>query len=82
MAHPNNKTSIVDLDYQIVCLLCKLDSIEINNRNGKDDYSLVEFINVLNTGLGTAYFTPQMDYEEVKYGIIKQAYYHEALSQR
>lgn len=82
MAHPNNRTSVVDLDYQIVCLLCKLDSIEINNRNGKDDYSLVEFTNVLNTGLGTDYFTPQMDYEEVKYAIIKNAYYHKALSVR
>ncbi len=76
MAHPNNKTSIIDQDYQIVCLLCKLDSIEINNRNGKDDYSLSEFINVLNTGLNTDYFTPHMDFEEVKYAIIKTAYYH------
>lgn len=76
MAHPNNKTTIIDKDYQIVCLLCKLDSIEINNRNGKDDYSLLEFINVLNTGLNTDYFTPQMDYEDIKYAIIKTAYYH------
>jgi hypothetical protein len=76
LAHPNNKTSIIDLDYQIVCLLCKLDSIEINFRNGKDDYSLSEFVNVLNTGLGTNFFNTQMDYEEVKYGIIKKAYYH------
>lgn len=82
MAHPNNKTSVVDLDYQIVCLLSKLDSIEINNRNGKDDYSLAEFTNVLNTGLGTDFFTPQMDYEEVKYAIIKNAYYHERLAAR
>lgn len=82
MAHPNNKTSIVDQDYQIVCLLCKLDSIEMNNRNGKDDYSLIEFTNVLNIGLGTDYFTPQMDYEEVKYAIIKNAYYHKILEMR
>ena len=82
MAHPNNKTSVIDLDYQIVCLLCKLDSIEINNRSGKDDYSLAEFANVLNTGFGTDYFTPQMDYEEVKYAIIKNAYYHERLAAR
>lgn len=75
LAHPNNNTKLVDLDYQIVCLLCKLDSIEMNNRSGKDDYSLSEFVNVLNTGLNTDVFTPQMDYEEVKYGIIKNAYY-------
>lgn len=77
MAHPNNKTSVIDRDYQIVCLLCKLDSIEINNRSGKDDYSLQEFINVLNTGLNTDYFNSQMDYEDVKYSIIKRAYYHD-----
>jgi len=27
-AHPNNKTSVVNLDYQLVCLLAKSDSIE------------------------------------------------------
>jgi len=73
MAHPDNKTTVIDPEYQIVCLLSKLDSIEINFRNGKDDYSLREFINVLNTGLGIDFFTPQMDFEEVKYGIIKKA---------
>jgi len=77
MAHPNNRTALIDPDYQIVCLLSKLDSIEINFRNGKDDYSLIDFINVLNTGLNIDYFTSQMDFEEVKYGIIKKAYYHD-----
>lgn len=81
MAHPS-RTTVIDMDYQIVCLLCKLDSIEINYRSGKDDYSLTEFINVLNTGLGTDYFRLDMDYEEVKYGIIKQAYYHELMAAR
>lgn len=82
MAHPNNNTAIVDADYQILCLLCKLDSIEINNRNGKDDYSLTDFINVLNTGFETDCFTPQMDYEEVKFAIMKNAYYHKLLVER
>jgi len=82
LAHSNNNTSVVDPDYQIVCLLCKLDSIEINFQNGQDDYSLKEFTNVLNTGLGTTYFTSTMDYEEVKYGIIKKAYYHDLLDER
>lgn len=81
MAHPG-KTTIIDMDYQIICLLCKLDSIERNYRSGKDDYSLADFINVLNTGLDTDYFKSDMDYEEVKYGIIKQAYYHELLEAR
>lgn len=74
-AHPDNHTYIIDKDYQIVCLLSKLDSIEINFRQGRDDYSLADFVNVLNTGLGTDAFTPQMDFEEVKYRIMKEAYY-------
>lgn len=74
-AHPENKTQIIDKDYQIVCLLCKLDSIEINYREGKDDYSLPDFVNVLNIGLGTDSFKPQMDYEEIKFNIMKRAYY-------
>lgn len=79
-AHPDNHTQVIDRDYQIVCLLCKLDSIEINFRNGKDDYSLADFVNVLNIGLGTDAFTPQMDFEEVKFHIMKEAYYQEKLN--
>ena len=74
-AHPNNHTQVIDRDYQVVCLLCKLDSIEINFREGKNDYSLADFTNVLNIGLGTDVFTPQMDFEEVKFRIMKQAYH-------
>lgn len=79
-AHPNNHTSIIDRDYQIVCLLCKLDSIEINFRAGNDNYSFDDFKNVLNVGMETDIFTPQMDFEEVKYSIMKQAYYQRRLN--
>jgi len=75
LAHPNNKTSVADLDYRIVCLLCKLDSIEMNFREGRDDYSLTEFVNVLNTGLSTSDFSDRMSYEEIKYQIMKHSYY-------
>lgn len=76
-AHPDNHTQVIDRDYQLVCLLCKLDSIEINFRSGKDDYSLADFANVLNIGLGTDVFNAQMDFEEVKFRIMKQAYYQD-----
>ena len=79
-AHPDNHTQVIDRDYQIVCLLSKLDSIEINYRNGKNDYSLADFVNVLNTGLSTDVFNAQMDFEEVKYRIMKQVYYQDLLS--
>lgn len=75
-AHLDGNTQMVDKDYQIVCLLCKLDSIEINFRQGKDDYSLPDFVNVLNVGLGTDFFKPQMNFEEIKFNIMKKSYYH------
>jgi hypothetical protein len=73
-AHPNNRTAIIDPDYQLICLLCKLDSIEINNRAGNEDYSLSDFVNVLNVGLDTDVFSSQMDYEEIKHQIVKNAH--------
>lgn len=78
-AHPDNHTSRIDLDYQLVCLLCKLDSIERNYRQGKEDYSLNDFVTVLNTGLGTEDFNSRMDFEEVKFQILKHAYYQHGL---
>ncbi|MCD2260197.1 hypothetical protein [Psychroserpens luteolus] len=73
-AHPNNKTSVIDEKYQAICLISKLDSIEINNRSGENDYSLEDFINVLNTGFETDHFNTGMDYEEVKHQIINYTY--------
>jgi len=70
-AHQNNNTHLIDPDYQLICLLCKLDSIEINNRAGNEDYSLPDFVNVLNVGLDTDVFTSQMDYETIKHNIVK-----------
>ena len=61
-AHPNNKTSVIDEKYQAICLMSKLDSIEINNRSGEGDYSLEDFIDVLNTGFETEHFNTGMDY--------------------
>ena len=75
MAHPDNKTSVADLDYRIVCLLCKLDSIEMNYLDGRDDYSLTEFVNVLNVGLSTSDFNDRMSYEDIKFQIMKHSYY-------
>ncbi len=73
-AHPNNKTSVIDERYQAICLISKLDSIEINNRSGENDYSLEDFINVLNTGFETEHFNTGMDYEEVKHQIMNHVY--------
>lgn len=70
-AHPHNKTSLIDENYQLICLLSKLDSIEMSYRFGNENYSPSDFVNVLNVGLGTDEFTSQMDFEEIKYQIVK-----------
>ena len=38
---------------------------------------MADFVNVLNIGLGTDVFNAQMDFEEVKFRIMKQAYYQD-----
>lgn len=73
-AHPNNKTSIIDKSYQLICLTSKLDSIEMNFRNGLTDYSLTDFVQVLNVGFNTDNFKTDMDFEEIKHQIIKFNY--------
>lgn len=65
-AHPNRNTQRVDPDYQMVCLISKLDSIERNYQNGCGDYSLADFVKVLNVGLNTDEFTEQLGYEGIK----------------
>lgn len=70
-AHPDNKTSYLDNAYQSICLISKLDSIEQNYRAGESDYSLSDFIHVLNTGLETDEFKFDMDFEEIKHKIIR-----------
>lgn len=73
-SHPNNKTSIIDKSYQLICLTSKLDSIEINFRSDLTDYSLTDFVQVLNVGFNTDNFKTNMDFEEIKHQIIKFNY--------
>jgi hypothetical protein len=70
-AHPNRNTQRTDPDYQMVCLISKLDSIERNFQNGNDDYSLADFTKVLNEGLNTDEFNEQLGYEGIKARILK-----------
>lgn len=69
-AHPNNKTTILNNSYQAICLISKLDSIEIDYRNGIGNYSKEKFIDVLNVGLERD-FKYAIDFEELKHEIIK-----------
>ena len=43
-------------------------------RNGLTDYSLTDFVQVLNVGFNTDNFKTDMDFEEIKHQIIKFNY--------
>ena len=51
MAHPSNKTHGINVDYQLVCLLAKSDSIEKSLRKHEVYYRKESFIHCINTGL-------------------------------
>ena len=70
-AHPKRNTQRTDPNYQMVCLISKLDSIERNFQNGNEDYSLADFAKVLNEGLDTDEFNEQLGYEGIKARILK-----------
>lgn len=70
LAHPNNKTNIIDPHYQLICLISKLDSIEMDCRRNLYNYSYEDFIKVLNTGFNTKKFDTSMSYEILKHQII------------
>lgn len=69
-SHPNNKTSVLDKSYQAICLISKLDSIEIDYRNGNEHYTKEKFIDVINIGLEQD-FSYTIDFEELKHNIIR-----------
>ena len=53
-AHPDNKTQLVNKDYQLVCLLAKADTIENSLKLvGEKYYRKESFVYVINTGLTT-----------------------------
>ena len=62
MAHPNNKTYIIDSDFQYICLIAKCTSImkslteENHGNSGNSFYSFENFKFVLNTGFKTNQF--------------------------
>jgi hypothetical protein len=67
-AHPNNKTGVVSPEYQLICLLSKLDSIETDYRKQLNFYSKEKFVAVINTGLNLD-LPETIDFEELKHKI-------------
>ena len=69
-AHPNNKTSVLDKSYQIICLISKLDSIEIDYYSNTQYYNKNNFIKIINIALEQN-FDYTMNFEELKHKIMK-----------
>lgn len=69
MAHPENKTQIMDKDFQYICLLAKIKSISEDLTNPVSFYSMEELKHVLDEGLGTDEFEsiPGNDIESILY---------------
>ncbi|OCL87474.1 hypothetical protein AAX26_00559 [Aliarcobacter thereius] len=69
-AHPNNKTALLDKSYQAICLISKLDSIEIDYIEELGNYSKEKFIDIVNIGLEKD-FSHTLDFETLKHEILK-----------
>ena len=72
-AHPDNHTNVIDKHYQLVCLVCKLDTIEYFVSENRDEYSLEDFKHVLNVGFDTDAFNDVYSFEQLKYQIMKHS---------
>lgn len=64
-AHPDNNNSIIDRDYQLVCLIEKLHTVEQSLAQGQYGYSKESFIGVINAGLGLA-IPYDADFKEIE----------------
>lgn len=65
-AHTANNTNIISKSYQLICLLYKLDSIEESEYSADEFYSLNQFKNIVNSGLGKELLTLPMTYQDIK----------------
>lgn len=50
-AHPSNKTRITDPNYQIVCLLSKIESVKVSVMDSDGRYTKEGLVNIVNQGL-------------------------------
>lgn len=68
-AHPNNKTSAINKDYQYLCLVCKTSRIKENLESDTQEhiYFFTDYLFVLNTGFSTEDFSEvaENDYAKI-----------------
>lgn len=66
-AHPNGNYSVIDSEYQKICLIAKLGTIRKSIENGWGEYDFNNFLFVADTGYNTNVFSQinLFDYDEV-----------------
>jgi len=66
-AHPNGNYSVIDREYQKICLIAKLGTIRKSIENNWGDYDFNNFLHVADTGYNTNKFSKidLFDYDEV-----------------
>ena len=66
-AHPNGNYSIIDPEFQKICLIAKIATIKKSIENNWGDYDFFNFVTVVNTGFNTDLFsnTKQYDYDDL-----------------
>lgn len=69
-AHPNNKTKDISVDYQLVCLLAKSDSIEKSLKKNELYYRKESFIYCINTGLSKK-LNLDLTFRQIKTELVK-----------
>lgn len=68
-AHLNNKTDKINIDYQLVCLLSKSDSIEKSLNKGEFIYSIESFVFCINTGLKQE-LASSLNFQDIKMQLV------------
>lgn len=63
-AHPSNRTSSTDPDYQIVCLLSKVESVKTSVMNNDGRYSKEGLVGLINTGLNLS-LNSDLSFDEI-----------------
>lgn len=70
-AHPNNKTQVIDPEYQRECLLFKIETVKLFGKKSNSPYSKERLIHVINIGYGLELPTT-ISLDELKKMVAKQ----------
>ena len=64
--NPQNKTHVIDKDYQLICLLAKSGSIQTSLNSGEEFYNKGYFVHVINEGIHQELVEEQFDFDVIE----------------